>query len=496
MKNVFFLVMLALLGGHTNCKKKTVLEEPPVVVTDPNDLQPFWDMNTPLANPDKGWYHHYYDNGIGRYKIGSDADVNNFIGLHHFYIRMPWAYLEPKEGQYDWSWIDDLVAKWYPKGIKMSICVTAKETDLQYATPKWVRDAGAKGIDVVPSQSWIVNTWEPDYGDAVFLQKLENFHKAFAARYDGKEWLVDVVTGSIGSWGEGHSSFSSDKVYPVEVFKKHYDMYSRNYIKTRLVTGDDWIKWNRKPEEIAELRAYANQKGFSYRDDSVLVDYWLKSLPANQASVAAAYLFDDAYTKRPTTIEVDHYNLTKQSKNWDVPNGVPKGASELEKAIGIIHATFVGFHGDMATWSRENPEPMRNLLNRMGYWFFPKTIEVGTGFKANSSNTFSIKWVNKGTAPAYTRYKLYAKLVSVADPNVVYEQILSESDNTKWAISGETTENYTLNVPNTIAKGKYSLQIALKKEETNKPARTIELGLKANRLKTNGFYALREVEVN
>ena len=28
------------------------------------DLQPYWDSSLVLRNPDKGWYHHYYDNGI------------------------------------------------------------------------------------------------------------------------------------------------------------------------------------------------------------------------------------------------------------------------------------------------------------------------------------------------------------------------------------------------------------------------------------------------
>jgi Domain of unknown function (DUF4832)/Beta-galactosidase len=498
MKNISIFLIVALMGLQINCQKKVaVVEEPPIVTANPNDLQSAWDVNTPLTNPDKGWYHHYYDNGTYRYKIKTDEDVSQVIGLHHFFIRIPWVYLEPKEGQFDWSLIDDLVTKWYPKGIKFSICVTAKETDLQYATPKWVRDAGAKGIDVAPSQSWIINTWEPDYGDAVFLQKLENFHKAFATRYDGKEWLVDVVTGSIGSWGEGHTSFSSEKIYPTDVFKKHFDLYSRIYTKSRLVTGDDWVKWNRKPDEIADLQAYVSQRGFSYRDDSILVDWWLKSLPSNQASVAAPYLFESVYKQKPVTLECQHYHLIKEDGNWTVPNGSPKGAAELEKAIGITHATFVGFHGDMATWARENPEPMQKLLNRMGYWFFPKTIEVGDGFKANAANKFSIKWVNKGAAPAYNRYKLYAKLVSTSNSNTVYEQNLSESDNTQWSSSdSETTENYTLNLPATFAKGKYTLQVALKKEEANKPVRIVELGLNSNKKALDGFYVLREVEVN
>ena len=53
--------------------------------------------------------------------------------------------------------------------------------------------------------------WEPVFDDPVFLVKLENFLRAFAARYDGKPWLRYVDIGSIGDWGEGHSWAGSRK---------------------------------------------------------------------------------------------------------------------------------------------------------------------------------------------------------------------------------------------------------------------------------------------
>jgi hypothetical protein len=45
------------------------------------DLTPKWDRETVLANPDKGWYHHYYDNGIDKYLLKRDADLDRFSRL-------------------------------------------------------------------------------------------------------------------------------------------------------------------------------------------------------------------------------------------------------------------------------------------------------------------------------------------------------------------------------------------------------------------------------
>jgi hypothetical protein len=493
MKLKLLTAALVFLFFCTKCKKSNNINSDgsgSVI-----DLQNIWDDQRGLINPDKGWYHHYYDNGTWGYKIKQDAEADNFPGLHHFYIRIPWSLLEPQEGVYDWSLIDDLEKKWVPKGMKFSFCITSKETNLQYATPKWVRDAGAKGQDVVRSENWIVNTWEPDYGDVVFLNKLENFHKAFAARYDGKDWVTEIVTGSIGTWGEGHSSFSSEKVYPVEVFKKHLDIYKRAYKKSQLVTGDDWIKWQRNSTEVEELKAYASQLGYTYRDDSILVDYWLKNLPANQASVAAPFLFESVYKKYPTTLECEHYWLLKQNGNWAVPNGTGRGADNLKKAIEITHATYVGFHGYLDEWLNENPQIALTLLNKMGYWYFPKLLDVNGSLKTGTSNNVSVTWLNKGVAPAYHKYNLYMRLVSSTNASVKYEQPITKSDNTKWNNDAETRETYSISLPTNMAKGKYLLQVILKNEIPNKPARNIEIGvITANRDK-DGYYTLSEVTV-
>ena len=57
------------------------------------DLKPFQDSRRVLENPDKGWYHHYYDNNLERYK-GEDGDIKKIPCLNHLFLRFAWAYLE------------------------------------------------------------------------------------------------------------------------------------------------------------------------------------------------------------------------------------------------------------------------------------------------------------------------------------------------------------------------------------------------------------------
>ena len=52
------------------------------------DLRPVADADIPLENPHKGWYHHFPDNHPEKYKIAADADLLDFPGMDHLYIRL------------------------------------------------------------------------------------------------------------------------------------------------------------------------------------------------------------------------------------------------------------------------------------------------------------------------------------------------------------------------------------------------------------------------
>jgi len=88
------------------------------------DFTSQWDTIRVLENPYKGWYHHLLDNGIGQYPIKDDSLFASFPGTDHIYLRLAWSYLEPKQGEFDWSYIDQVVEKYVPKGYKISFRIS------------------------------------------------------------------------------------------------------------------------------------------------------------------------------------------------------------------------------------------------------------------------------------------------------------------------------------------------------------------------------------
>ena len=96
----------------------------------------------------------------------------------HLYIRLGWADLEPKEGEYAWVYNDKfkrLIQGAKDRGLKLAFRVYYDNTDYtRTISPEYLKDAGAEGFES--------NTgfWSPYTDDPVFLAKLEKFIKAMA----------------------------------------------------------------------------------------------------------------------------------------------------------------------------------------------------------------------------------------------------------------------------------------------------------------------------
>ncbi len=465
------------------------------------DLRPQWDDALPLANPHKGWYHHYFDNTVDKYLLESDAELTEFPGLDHLYLRLAWAYLEPAEGRFHWTVVDEPIAKWTARGLGIAFRISCKETstnrvEQQFATPRWVQDAGARGGHYRRGKPEGPDApWEPVYDDPVFLAKLENFLAAFAARYDGQPWLRYVDIGSVGDWGEGHTSSGSGLKYDYAALERHVDLHLKYFRKTPLVISDDFVYSLASPDDRRRLHAKLLAAGVSYRDDSILVDWYVQTYSPT-FTVRSPELFADAWSKAPTVFELEHYGIVKSKGNWK-----PQPGSSLEKfgagrtgadyfrgALEELHATYIGFHGYAREWLADNPELTVELLNRCGYWFFPHTVELPDVLTAGRSNAVTVAWQNRGVARAYHPYSLLLRLEGPGKCEVELP-----SGNTRWLPSENVCrETYDLAIPATLPPGDYEFKLKLYSHDA---ARDVKLPLRARLLDQDGFYTIGRVRV-
>ena len=384
------------------------------------------DTGAALVNPDMGWTMHFYSNIPQNYGSRLDpADtLEDFPGLSTVYLRVPWAFLEPEEGRYNWALLDTPAQRWIAKGKRVALRLTCSENWLPYATPEWVRQAGAKGCfyEFGKGPTPQGRSWDPDFGDPVFLEKLGQFLSAMAARYDGNPNVAFIDIGSYGLWGEGHTMMSSrvPEADAPRIIRQHVDLYTRHFKRTLLCINDD-VAGPEKPGLHFPETDYALSKGVALRDDSILVQPPPRSW--YHAEMARAF-----WPRWPVILEDEHYGSSKARGAWG-------DGSLLLKAVEDYHASYMSIHW----WPRVELEENRALIGRinlrMGYRLqlrqmsWPREVVIGKPFKVRSV------WANAGVAPCYPGG--FAALTLKDDQGGIVSVLADETFNVRDLVPGE-----------------------------------------------------------
>ncbi len=359
----------------------------PVALAQTTTVQP-QDLAGALVNPDMGWVLYFYSNIPDNYgsKLEPSDTVDEFPGVSTVYLRVPWAYLEPQEGKFNWALLDTPAQRWIAKGKKIAIRISCSESWLKYATPQWVADAGAKGIffNLGGGPAPQGRLWDPVFNDPVFLAKLDNFLAALAKRYDGNPNVAFIDVGSYGMWGEGHTQMSS-RQDDLEIKKLHIDMHLKHFPRTLLCISDDFAGPT-APGKNFPITDYAFSKGVTLRDDSIMV----ARPPGSWYHAEMAQLF---WPRFPVILEHQHYLPSKHEGAWR--NDL------LVKSVEEHHASYMSIHWWPRVFLEDNRDAIDQINLRMGYRLhptritWPDTARIGQPFEVGWT------WVNKGVAPCY-----------------------------------------------------------------------------------------------
>ena len=390
------------------------------------DLESWQDDITVLKNPHKGWYWHYIDNGYGRdnYRkhVAPGDYMEDFPGLNHLYLRFDWGDIEKEEGVLDWSYIDSIMDEWGAKGYRFAfrICTyegSGENDALRYATPKWVYEAGAKGIELSGGRL------EPVYSDPIYLEKLENFMRAYGAKFNNDPRVEFIDIGSFGTWGEGHTGNGTETIYPNEVLKKHMMLHKKYFPDKHVLMNDDHVghRGSESEESKQELVEFAKTLGCGARDDSVCVITYTKAFGFD--TLRSPCFYDQLWQSAPVDIEFEHYsNVLINPDCWK--EGLP-----FLDALKRTHATYTGFHGYPRPWLARFPWLTAYVANRVGYWYFIDGLRL-TDWAEGCDSCMNIRILNRGFAPAYNRFALKIRAVNIATgEETVFD---TDTDNRLW----------------------------------------------------------------
>ena len=349
--------------------------------------------NEALINPGMGWVFYQYSSRLWAYgSMQYPGDTLDwFPGCSTIYFRVTWSDLEPEEGLFRWDLIDTYARPWILKGKKIAFRVMVSNPTPAYTTPKWVRDAGAQGIDYAWDKNSLGSTesllWEPKFYDPIFLEKLEGFLAAFARRYNGNPAVAFIDIGSFGIYGEGHTD-RSQKLSPEEtnrIGKMHIDLYKKYFPDTQLVIGDD-MAGNQRRNEHAEITDYAFSQGVTLRDDSILC------APGENAWFSQK-LAQQFWPVMPVIIEHGHYIRRVYKNNW-TPERLPD-------AMEDYHASYFSIHDWPQQFLQREREIVDKMNLRLGYRIELRRASFPSHAKIDEPILIETDWANVGVAPCY-----------------------------------------------------------------------------------------------
>ena len=245
------------------------------------------------------------------------------------------------------------------------------------------------------------------------------------------------------------------------------------------------------------MHRYVMENAITYRDDSILVNGYLRG-HSNRYTVRSPEFFADAWRLKPIVFELEHYGAVKRYGNWLAEpksslakyGGGKKGADFFWGALGLLHATYIGYHGYAHEWLADNPELTVELLNRCGYWYFLHGLDIPDEWKSGTSQTITTEWENRGVAPAYHRYHLVLRLQG---PETI--DIELDSGNRAWIPKSQAetySKDYRIDIPKRLEPGEYELKLKLYSTEREQD---VFLALDRQLLDDNYFYRIAKMAV-
>lgn len=456
--SVIFL-MIELLALQTNVAAQDMAESQATVAS-----HRYLTIRPPLSNdvilnPGKGW-------------ILYGLPANHSASTMHFatvgYMRYDWSDIEPQEGRYNWAMIDYALHAWEAQGKQFAFGVMNADStrwNVPYITPHWVFADGAAYVKSQISDALTHKTsvqYVPRWNDPIFLQKVKNFLTALALRYDTNLHIAFIDVRSYGNWGEQHTyGISSSTSLTAAGVLLHIQLYRDAFKHVQII-----VPWGAPDYNNVYNWAINNKVGL--RRDGVMVD-------SNGSELRRAF------AKSPAIIEF--YG----SYQWLVNNGYWSEA-KLLTAVQNGRPSYIG----MGQWGNDAEIMLaheytliRDLTNRMGYFFVLKRATIPTVISNNQATRISLAWYNQGVAYLYKPGKLAVALLDSSN-HVVQQQWFTGSHPNAWTPGSITQENTTITFSH-VQPGRYKLAIGLF-QNTQDHNPTYQIG---NQGRTaNGWYVL------
>ncbi len=369
-------VAVAAVAAH-----RVLADEADTVVVAPREIAEV------LVNPGMGFETFHAMNGEGP---GKRPPPENYPTCSVAYFRLWWKELEPEEGRYRFERVSELLAKGRAHHQDLALRFMPWFSMLERdSTPEWFKRKATRsfrckfhrwaGPKRGPTEG---DYWAPDFNDPFFLDRQEGLVRAFGEKFNGHPELAYLDIGSIGNWGEWHTSNTIPPVpMPTEEnARKVIDWHLQAWGRTPLVMNFQY------PPGMS----YAASRGTGWRCDGV-------DSPACAGRVESQFhdpAVCDAWKRGPVTGEPVLEDL---------------------KNPGETFARMLRWHASsLNAKSRSIPDDalphLDAFLKRCGYRFVLRELRVPRRIARGGTLPLRMTFENTGVAPPYKDYVLAVRL--------------------------------------------------------------------------------------
>ena len=337
------------------------------------------------------------------------------------YIRALWKEFEPKQGEYNYAFIQNILDKAKAKNQTVVFRLMPHSTCARDDVPDWLKEImpcpeRPDGMRVKDSPK------DPRYLK-LFARAIEQFGK----RFDKDETLdcVDVSIG--GAWGEGSQDFA------IEDMEALMDIYIRVFPNTKLM--GQFVN--------THLINYIKQKrDIGWRADGLgspkhMNEIYPKSFPL---------VPKDIWKTSPVSFESYWWVSEWYRQGWDI-----------DKIIALTLAYHAStFNTKSFPIQPKLKDKIDDWVAKMGYHFVIDEVETENAVKRGEKLSLRLVIDNVGVAPIYTRLPLYIRLKNASAEKTFETGV----DIRKW-IEGKYEEKIVMDIPEELPTGEYELQIGI-----------------------------------
>lgn len=390
------------------------------------------------------------------------------------YARYTWRELEPTQENYNFTILEQNIAKAFAEGRKYGFRVRTVVSTKQSSVPDYAMDGKGWWADF--DKDGTKDTYVPDWNDAQFISRMTTFYNALGAKYDNDPRIAWMDIGMYGNWGEWHmSSFS----YPSPTgatsatdvtLQKYIDFQAAAFPNTQIVMMTD-----NTPGLVYAMNKYPTM---GWRRDSLGWD-----------------------TNHFGKIETDTLKWNALKDRWKVAPVItefvnPRQHTDPDVFIKALeeskryHVSMVG-NGNMIKWtslSAEGKERLQDLGKYSGYRFSINQIKSPLTIPLTGSFTLQSTWTNVGNAPAYEPWEIAYQLRTSADI-VVWEG--TSALDLRTMLPGTVTTNDGFTLGDSVNEGTYKLVITVRDSREQRPL----MQLASQGVQDDGSYSIGQIQI-